>query len=200
MIIIFAQGRTGTSLLADLLESTGYFTNYNEILEYPDIRGFLRFWRRPIIKIKISQIRRYLPLSFVKRLFKTFSCFRVRFITIDRDIHDQVTSWYIAQVRGEYHKFNDSHEPVLVKIPYSEFLERVGRRKRWEKEVNDVLKVIPHIRVSYDNDLKEAYYHQKTIDMILKEMGYVRRPCHTKHRRIRNENEITIKMHNDLSY
>ncbi len=169
--VIFAQGRTGSSLLTDLLNNHPNIKCDREILNvahegkklFPafyvkskaktskeDIYGF---------KVKIYQLykdgsklhQNVDPKEFITNLYK--SDWKIIYLKRD-NIFRQVISSLVAKSKGKYHHTNESELTLpKTKIKPDILLERIRAREKYLCDEKEVLKTIPHLEISYEKDL-----------------------------------------------
>jgi LPS sulfotransferase NodH len=196
-ILIFAQGRSGTTLFESLMCSTGYFTGYHEVLNtvtrevmWPTkyVRGLGRQTGKEniIIHVKPEHLgrARKRPVdaeSFLKALHKD----GWYFVHIERsDLLKQIISKYLAKARGSYHKTDEAAEKISIHIPPEELLAQYQKRKSLLADEKAILAGFPHFQICYDTDLEKSGQHQKTVNRILNELGLPSQQVSTKLRKI----------------
>lgn len=190
-ILIFAQGRSGTTLLANLLASTGYYLDLGEPLHLwtrevwaPEhyLRGLGRRYKENVIAhVKGSQLTRgrQRPVevaTFLRNMLaEGWLIVHVR----RRNVAEQVLSECVALRRGGYHKFDAVPDSIRWWIDPAEFLERYERRLGFMEQDDAALEGLSHLTISYEDDLLNAKYHQVACDRVLATVGLPSCPVRT---------------------
>ncbi len=195
-VVIFGQGRTGSTLLESLICSTGHFDGNGELLNidrYGEILFPLQFvqglakWKTSnnfIFHVKVYQLNRdrrrpVEPASFLTALHDRG--WRVIYLKRDNVIK-HVLSNVVAEHRGAYHKYDEgTEESKKVVVDCERFAERVRERQRFAMEEQAALGSIDHHTVVYERDLQHAAAHQGTIDGVLDYLGLERRTATSRH-------------------
>lgn len=196
-VVIFAQGRSGSTLLESLLCSTGHFVENGELLNTelgdiifpaPFIHGLSRLKRKKgfIFHVKIYQLTRDRKraldaCTFLESLYN--EGFKVIFLR-RKNVVKQCLSNMVAKKRGGFHKFDDKLENFKVTINCRSFVNRVKERSRFHQEEKAALANIEYHEVVYEDDLELDKAHQKTIDRLLEYLSLDRKESTTRHRKI----------------
>lgn len=195
-LVIFAQGRTGSTLLEKLLCSTGYFRESGELLSssFGEIRYPLRFVRGMarmgpgsfVFHLKVYQLTRDRsrpvdPAGFLKALQADGWKF-VHLMRRNRLRH--AFSNLLLEYRGHPQKLTNSEERPKLVVDCSDLERIVDERFRFASDEQRALEGIPHHRVVYEDDLEDSGRHQETVDGILEMMSLETRPVSTELRRI----------------
>lgn len=179
-VIIFAQGRSGSTVLESLLNSTGYFKKYMEILStrvnepfspYHYLRGLLlrAYPQNFIFHLKIYHLttdrkRQIDPKKFLQKLEKD----DWSFIYLKRENKvEQVISNLIAEHRGSYEKHDSIKEDIRLNVDCDRFIIMLKQREEYSMQEENIMTNIPHIQVSYESDLKDSKNHINTVNRIL---------------------------------
>jgi len=195
-VLIFAQGRSGTTLLESLLCSTGHFTGLGEPLHLftrevwapvRHLRGLGRSARGNVVAhVKGSQLvrdrrRPVDPGQFLRSMSaEGWAIVHVR----RQGTAGQVLSECVARARGAYHKVDDRPDDIRPRIEPQEFLARLDRRLRFHEDDHAALQGVPHLSLVYEDDLMDSTHHQATVDRVCDWLGLPRRPVRTELRRI----------------
>ena len=179
-LVIFAQGRTGSTLLESLLCSTRHFRRNGELLkarhgeimhpiQYILGRSKIKAHENFIFHVKINQLtedrkRPVDPVAFLETLCE--NGWRVIYLRRANKVRHALSN-IVAQQRGRYHKYNDNKEELKVHVNCEELVRRVEDRFRREKAEREVLANIKYHEVVYEEDLEEPASHQKTVDRVL---------------------------------
>lgn len=206
-VVIFAQGRTGSTLLESLLCSTGHFNKNGELFDRTQgqsevlfpiqfVRGLSK-WKPQenfIFHVKIYQLTQKRkhpidPASFLKKLYQDgWKIIYLRrknkvkhalsnIVVKSRGARNQATTW---------HKFDNNKEELNLFVDCERLVKKVEKRFRFDTYEKEVLKNIEYHEVIYEDDLEQSSSHQKTVDRILDYLSLERREVFTKHKKINN--------------
>ena len=195
-VVIFAQGRTGSTLLESLLASSGHFRAHGELLNCSRgevvsplryIRGLSK--RQPgnfIFHVKVYQLTRDRkrpidPAAFIKTLHE--EGWKILYLRRENKVK-HVLSNIVAHARGRYHKQNDERERIQVAIDCGDFARGVRERLAFEEREREVLRDVPHHEVVYETDLERSDAQQRTADGVFDFLGLERRAVSTSHRKV----------------
>ena len=195
-VLIYAQGRTGTTLLESLLASTGHFVGLGEPLHHytrevwsplRHVRGMGRAASSNVVAhVKGSQLVRERrrpvdPCTFLRAMHDDgWTIVHVRRL----GLFEQVLSECVALDRGAYHKSDDRAEDLRLQITPKDFVKRLERRLKYREQDREALEQVPYLDVVYEDDLRDAARHQHTADRICIELGLPTSPVTTQLRRI----------------
>lgn len=196
-VVIFAQGRTGSTLLENLLASTGHFRSYGEILSCdtreiarPDAyaRGMAKRAKihNCVFHVKIYQLTRDRrhpidPAAFLRDLHREgWSIIRLS----RRNIVRHALSTLVAEARQDYHRLDDRKEDLKIKIDLQNFERLLAERVKFAREEEDALGDLPRIPISYEDDLADDSRHQVTINRILDDLQLERRPVRAETKKV----------------
>lgn len=200
-VLIFAQGRSGSTLLESLLESTGHFASRGELLgeghettRFP--RAFLRGHARRtgarsfLCHVKIYHLTRDRvragspaldPHAFLHGLAE--EGWRIIYLTrADRVRH--VLSGLVAEARRDYHKHDDRPETTAVSVRRETLESWIGQRRVLEQQERAALAGIDYHEVVYERDLEHAGLHEQTVHRVLDYLGLPRRAVSTPLRKV----------------
>jgi LPS sulfotransferase NodH len=200
-LLIFAQGRTGSSLLEALLESTGNLKAHGEILSPLDTHT-----KRPALSpakyaigmakqdtmnfachVKIYQLTMYHnadPASFLKLI--RGAGWKIIFLHRRNKVR-HVLSGVIAEHRGDYHKRNDQAESLSITVDISLFEQRMLERLYYDAWEQHLMHGIEHLSLVYEEDLMHQERHQATVDRIMTSVGLETGPVNCGFRRINTQ-------------
>ncbi len=195
-VLIFGQGRTGSTLLEDLLCSTGYFARHGEILgegasrvRYPAafVKGSAR--RRQsnhfVCHVKPDHLTIYRERASarpveLKAFFESIVADGFKIIYLRRSNRlAQFLSERVAQARGRYHKRDDRPETQRVMVDRQQLMRFAAWRKQRDAEEAAALEGFAFIDVEYGRDLEDPSLHQSTIDRIMDALSIEKRPVRT---------------------
>lgn len=192
--VIFAQGRTGSWLLYDLLNLHPEIHCDKEILSKKvfspklHVKGRCLRWPKVVygFHVQIYQLmetQKIDPKKFLSNLHKNgWKIIYLRRLNILR----QSVSVIIAQTRQKY--YDTSANPLKgIYIECDELIGWLERREINLMKEKEALDGLPHIRIVYEEDLLRAEKHQKTLDTIFDYLGISSVPVKTKLARISSD-------------
>lgn len=200
-LLIFAQGRSGSTLLESLLCSTGYFSKqgeplgiYNHVLWRPldFIRGYAKLKKGEnfLCHVKIYQLVTSKktfedPGKFVSTLQK--KGWKVIFLRRE-NIANQVISSHIGASRKGRHRNIDHEDQFQYYLDLKKFELEVEERKSWFEKEKQIFSKIPHLALTYEKDLSDLQKQKLTIGKILEFLGLPPRPSYTHYRKTNESN------------
>lgn len=190
--VIFAQGRSGSTLLADLLNS------HPEVVCDDEILTFRRHWPARYahacsvghratawgFKVKVYQLtqnqRMVHPGDFLHQLhdrgWKILHLQR-------RNLLRQALSSMVAELRGGlYHQptaAGSGRATAAVHIDPDELVRRCRERERFVEEESRALDGLPYLHLRYEDDLLGPDDHQATADRVFTHLGVTPLPVAT---------------------
>lgn len=194
--LIFGEGRSGSTLLENLLSSTGHFAPQGEVfgekgrkILYPEryLRGQSSRWpdKNFLCHVKIhhllSRRRPVEPQPFLQGLCD--GGWRIIFLQRTDRVR-QALSYLVAEVRGAYHKRDDLPETIAVHVTRERLEALLERAAIGAREEQEALADIDYHEVVYERDLEDASKHQQTIDDVLDFLALPRRPASTSLRKV----------------
>lgn len=199
-VLIFGQGRTGSTLLEDLLCSTGHFVKHGEILgkgahrvSFPVafLKGSARRSKGDFIcHIKPTHLGRDRERAGARPIeMKVFlqsivdDGFRIIHLTRPNKLR-QFLSQKMAEARGRYHKWDDQPETLTLVVDPKTLKDELGWRKERDRAELAALEGLDVIEVEYARDLENPTAHQATIDRILDGLSLERRSVQTSLRKV----------------
>lgn len=198
-VLIFGQGRSGTTLFEQLMVSTGHFTGHHEVLNtvtreviWPTafVRGLGRMTpgENVILHIKpehLGQARRKRGPVDARAFLQDMVADGWSIVHIQRrDVLRQMMSKYVAKARGAYHKIDDAEEDIRLDVPQAAFLAEFERRQGLLAQEDDILGGLARLGLSYEDNLEDPHDHQRTVDSVLDALGLPSRPVSTELRKI----------------
>lgn len=199
-VVIFGQGRTGSTLLESLLCSTGYFRRNGELFNVK-LRGEVRFptryirglsnWKSPhnfIFHVKVYQLTEDRknpsnPTEFMETLYQ--EGWRVIYLRRKNKLRHTLSN-IIAEHRRSYHLFDQTKKEKEFKIliDCENFQDRVEWQIKQDKAEKEVLENLEYCEVVYEDDLENANNHQETVNRILTYLSLEHRKASTDHKKI----------------
>lgn len=197
-VVIFAQGRTGSTLLENLLCSSSYFRQNGELLDtrygeviFPAtfISGLSKSARGNFIfHTKIYQLTKdrespIEPRTFLERLYA--DGWKIIYLRRKNKVKHALSN-IVAKRRGQYHKFDTAAEDLKIVFKREQLIKKVNRRFAYEEQEKDALSTVKYHTVIYEDDLENAQSHQQTIDRILEYLSLAPKAVATQHKKINN--------------
>ncbi|WP_300534360.1 hypothetical protein [uncultured Mameliella sp.] len=198
-VLIFGQGRSGTTLFEQLMVSTGHFTGRHEVLNTvtrevirptPFVRGLGRLTpgENVILHIKpehLGRARRKRGPVDARAFLEEMIADGWTLVHIQRrDVLRQMISKYVAKARGAYHKTDDAEVEIRLDVPEAEFIAEYERRRGLLVQEDSLLAGLPRLSLSYEEHLEDPHLHQQTVDRVLAELGLPARPVSTRLKKI----------------
>lgn len=211
-VVIFAQGRTGSTLLESLLSSTGHFRENGEVLAgkgtkikhpftYVTAMANEKNRENFIFHLKIYHLTRDRKIPVDPRLFlKKLARRGWKIIYLHRSNSlNHVLSNMIAQERKGYHKYDDSTEQFKIYVNPNSLIISIKERLTYAQKEEAALKDLDFLKINYEDDLADSDMHQQTVNKILDYCGLERRPCFTSMKKInRSTQKEVIKNYKEI--
>ncbi len=187
--LIFAQGRTGSKLLTDLLNhhpkihcdkeifnSSFYLGSDHLLFPYRLVNGKAKFYKNKIygFKDKVYQIDYQSNIddawSFVHYLY--FNNWKIIYLK-RRNVFKHALSNYIAKKRGKFHAYKGGKDSEFGKIHINpkELIKRMEKRKKFQKREAKILEGLEHMNLVYEDDLNNSKNQEKTANRIFDYLG-----------------------------
>lgn len=214
---VFAQGRTGSTLLEDLLNShdkiycdkeifnkTFYLGSGNLFYPKKMLLGKARFFRNKVygFKDKIYQIDEQKNLDRPAELMKNLKYHRFKIIYLRREnLFKHVLSNEIANIRGRYHAYKNKKEEKWQKLVLDPdvLIEKMERRWNYQKREQEILKQFDHLTFTYEKDLKDSDSQQATASRIFRYLGVEDAQVVTRMKKVNTrKNEDLIANYDEL--
>ncbi|MDN3204709.1 hypothetical protein [Algoriphagus sediminis] len=183
-VVIYGQGRSGSTLLESLISSSGYFEEQGEI-----IRPYRRILGSPLAFVKgfanhyykenfIFHVKDYQlsdeglelidPREFLHKLYK--EGWKIVYLN-RKNILRQSISKQIANQRNLFHQHNDQNIEKSYQIDLEELEYEIQLRMDYLKKERENLEGLKYEEVCYEEDLLDPRMHQKTINRLLDHFG-----------------------------
>lgn len=180
--IIFGQGRTGSTLLVDLLNSSPdvycdeelFFYKLHKPARY--VSGKSRLCKAPVYGFKskiyqISDVQQTDPTVFMTRLHRNGWII----IHIEREnLLRHSLSAVLAEQRQLYQSTSDEidlREHRSETVPVELLIGEMQQREYYRRKEAAVLQDLPHLHVSYERDLADPEKQQAAMDRIFAALG-----------------------------
>lgn len=188
--VIFGRGRSGSTLLVNLLNSQDKVHCDYEILHdrllfprsYIDLCALRCKSRVYGFKLLSYQVRDVQPISDPEKFLFSLYENGYKFIYLTRsNLVAHALSNINASLKQKFHHRSCEGEleykPILVEI------EEVFQRIQYSEELGEyekkLLKKIPHISITYEENLLDRECHQKTVDKVLELFNLPSNPVKT---------------------
>ncbi len=199
--LVFAEGRGGTSLLVNLLNSHPdiycdgeIFHRRNYKITFPQLyldsrSRITRLNRKPVygFKVKLTQLvfDQEFPESFIKGLYD--DGWKIIYLRRNNFLKASLST-VLARERGLYHittqdSEKESNKLRKIKIDCEELYNMTKGREQFAKIEMDWLKGTDYFVVSYEDDLLDSNKHQQTLDKIFRFLEISRAKVSTHLRR-----------------
>ncbi|MGK7920779.1 MAG: hypothetical protein AB4080_12315 [Trichodesmium sp.] len=174
--VIFGRGDSGSTLLVNLLESHNKIRCDGEILHdrllFPrlyidlcasryqsDAYGF------KLLSYQIRDIQSiYNQEKFLLNLYN--SGYKFIYLTRSNLLHHALSN-INARMKKFHHRLNEGKlSNNLIKVEIEQVLQMIKNSEKLGKYEQDLLRKIPHISLTYEDDLLHQEFHQKTVDKI----------------------------------
>ncbi|NBC26848.1 MAG: hypothetical protein GVY08_08300 [Bacteroidetes bacterium] len=196
-VVLFAQGRTGSTLLEDLICSTGHFKKNGELLNVnkgeilfplPFIKGISKreSGKNFIFHVKIYQLNRdrRRPVDAAEFMAELYAQgWKVIYLHRRNKVKHALSN-FIAKERSSFHKTDDTKEDLEIHIDPESFVKVVNDRDKFVEAEREILKDKHHLEIVYEEDLKKSENHQATVDKIMDYLGLERREVQTDYKKV----------------
>lgn len=191
--VLFAQGRTGSTLLENLISSTGFFRETGELLSTVrgEIRDPARFvlglakltpWRNLIFHVKLCHLtsdrqKPVDPKQFLGVL--NGAGFGVIYLRRRNLVRHRIST-LVAMERNKWHTADSDRErAVKIRVDCQRMVKKVEEKNRFRQEEIAALADIPYCELVYEDDLESVECHQATVDKVLSFLGLESRLANT---------------------
>ena len=191
--VIFAQGRSGSTLLADLLNSHPDVYCADEILTWKR-RDPARYAMACSVghkagtygfKVKIYQLTEAQHITSPNGWLRTMDAQGWSVLHLQRrNVLQQALSSMVAEQRRVYHEEGQASVPQPVLIDTEDLLLRTQRRVATQREEDEALQGVPHEAFVYEDDLLRSETHQAAADRAFAYLGLSSVPVTTELRKI----------------
>ena len=205
-LLIFGQGRSGSTLLESLLASTGNFRLSGERLS----PFYLTRYHQGEARFPVSYIHGFVKQHPTKILFFTSNpaiCWRnakspsspgqvlrefqrygwqVVFLWRRNRVKHALSN-LVRKHRGHSHKLDDAPERYRLRIDCDDFVKRVMEKFEAERIEREALRGIDFQEVVYEDHLERAAQHQPTIDRLLQAISLDPKTVTTEYRKVNTQ-------------
>lgn len=184
-VIIFGQGRSGSTLLESLVDSTGHFKKNGELLNnkkterwfpFEYINGLRKISRQKnfIFHLKIYHLTtdRKKPVDPKKFLTKAVNNgWKIIFLHRENKVRQAISN-LVAEQRGGFHKHNQSKEEIKLTIDLGRFERMVNMRFVYQEQEFELMSNLPNFKVVYEEDLLDNSRHTELIRGLIDFLGF----------------------------
>lgn len=208
--LIFAEGRGGSSLLVNLLNSHPdiycdeeiFNAETNGKIRFPQLylesrKRIARIIRKPVYGFKVKYSQLVLHQKFRKDFLKNLFDSGWKIIYLKRNNYLKATiSTILAEKRGFYHQKGAKIKNFeKIRIDVEELYEKTKGRERAAKLEKDWLIGIDFHFVSYENDLLNQDKHQETLEKIFRFLELPSVQIHTNFRKL-SKGDLSLDISN----
>ena len=187
--LIYTRGRTGSTVLTDLLNCHPDVFCDVEIFNFLYSGSKIKFPEMYIkscskraakhgksvygFKVKIAQLRYEHEYDNYEEILRKLFNDGYKFIYLKRDnyFRHKLSNIISAQTRIFHLKNGDKNSPVKVNVDCDQLMEGIQYSEVVNKTESENLKDIDHITITYEDDLIENSKHQETADKIFGYLG-----------------------------
>jgi len=208
-VVIFGQGRTGSTLLESLLTSNNLLKPRGEILSNVMIEVLwpLKFVEGRyklensnfIFHLKFYQLtykrkKQLNPTKVIHRLYQ--NGWKIIYLRRENKVMHAISN-IVAQNRGAYHKHDSSQEQLRFNVDLPK-LEQYVKNRTLNAEIEpEMVKGLDFVEVIYERDLENASNHQQTADRVFEFLGLPSSPVKTSHKKVNSKNLRDIFLNYD---
>lgn len=185
--VIYAQGRTGSHLLMNLLTSHPELECAGEVLNRERWPGLWSTARRAALRL--PEI--YLPWRARAASHRVWGC-KVPIATAAtglarlqaagwcmlflqrRSVFDRALSWCVASLTGQFQRpADDRREPLAmpVTVPETMFRRQLAFRTAWDERSQRVMAAIPHVPLFFEDHLADPARWRATSTILQQHLG-----------------------------
>ena len=192
-LVIFAQGRTGSELLCDLLHSHSLIHCDKEILNQPVLSPYGHIRRCALsstkntygFKMKIDQLTQRQKVRDVKAFLTRLHEEGWKIIYLSRrNLLRHALSDVLRVRSGKAHRYRsrDGAQPKVEKIPVDceSLLRGMEVRKARLAQEEQALSDLPCLRLIYDDDLYTNEQQERTLNRIVSWLGLEHEPLRSE--------------------
>ncbi len=181
--VIFAQGRTGSTLLKELLNCHPAVHCDEEILYYPKLFPGYFIGRKSSqskkmsygFKLKIYQLTEVQKIRDPRRFVLDLAERGWKIIHLKREnVLRQTISFLYAEKKSRFHLWKDDKRPLddkKIEVNCAQLVEMMQKRDEYYKMENEVLKGLPAHPLSYEKDLLPPHGQQEAMDGVFGFLG-----------------------------
>ena len=199
--IIFAQGRSGSTLLVSLMNCHKEIFCDGEILNRLDYGKIYNPLKYINMSTKLSGINRKKVYGFKVKIYQLVEDQKYKdYQNILERLHAE--GWYFIHLRRSnivkqslsnqiYRAQGFSNttkaeqiKKIKIKVVLKHLIKNIERRIKYNELEDEILKDIPHLSINYEKDLLDSESHQQTADKIFHYLGLESCNVETKYLKI----------------
>ena len=178
--LLFGRGRSGTTLLVNLLDEVPGVTCDGEVLHYPvvhplsHLRRLARSSRTPVwgCKLLTYQILEVNRTRRPLRLFQRLVDEGVRLIHLERSTFGMTISHCVAEETSSFVNFKSDEKRVGgLELDPKKVLWHLKRCLLHLEYEREIVAQFDHLELNYEEDLANEENHQRTVDGVCKFLG-----------------------------
>ncbi len=200
--VMYTRGRTGSTVLTELLNCHPEIFCDVEIFNYIYCRTRIRFPQQYIkscskrasiygkdvygFKVKIAQLRIEHKYKNYDKILSDLSEDGWKFIHLKRVnfLRHKLSSLIATETKIFHLRNGDTSEQRKITVDFGTILEGITYGEEVERTEEENLRNIPHIKVIYETDILDNSKHQETADKCFKYLGLKSFPVTTDLKRI----------------
>ena len=215
--VIYTRGRTGSTVLSDLLNchpeifcdvEIFNFLYSKNIVSYPGLyirscskRAAINKKSTYGFKVKIAQLRYEHKYSSYEKILSDLNSDGWKFVYLKRDnfLRHKLSNIMSAQSQIFHIMNSDSIKTPKIRIDCNSLLEGIKFAEEVERTEKENLRNIPHLVLTYESDIIDNSKHQETADKVFSYLNLKSSTVSTNYKRIIPDNlEDTILNYDEV--
>lgn len=216
--VIYTRGRTGSTVLTDLLNchpdifcdvEIFNFIYSNSIVRFPHLYAKSCSKRAALnkktvygFKVKIAQLRFEHRYKDYEKVLQTFSNDGWKFLHLKRKnfLRHKLSNLILKETKITHIKNSDSFKQKKILVDCNALMEGILFGEEVEKTEEENLRDIPNIKIHYEEDLLDNTRHQNTADRIFEYLNLKSHKVNTNLKKISSENLEDMILNYDEVY
>lgn len=213
--VIYSRGRTGSMVLSDLLNCHPEIYCDVEIFHLVYCRSKILFpelyiksrskkaarANKPVygFKVKISQLTLEHKYKDHRKIFLNLLDKGWKFLYLRREnyLRHKLSTMYAVETNIFHLKKNENVSREKIKVDCQKLLDGITFGEHIYKTEEEILKGIPHLKLTYEKDIQDNSKHQETADKIFKYLNLQPHTVKTDLKRVSSENLKDIILNYD---
>jgi LPS sulfotransferase NodH len=175
--VIFGRGRSGSTLLVNLLDSHPQIHCDNEILhdrvlfprQYIDScasRYHSQVYGFKLLSYQLKEVQRISQSAkFILELYQ--SGYQIIYLKRENLLHHALSNIAARQKQKFHYRVSqDKVEKKPIYVEVEELVKWLSGSEQLDNFEHQILQNIPHLPLTYENNLQESLCHQTTVDLI----------------------------------